>query len=239
MVAAAGVGAAVLCYGRRMSDAATAPPLDSATVRVLVADSVEVAATLIESDDVVSAWDRPSLLEGMTVGALSAHLVRAAGSVLAYLDRTDPETVPDGELLTPVTYFHAAIDAPIHQRIKEVSAAEAEAGPSDVLAECRRVAEELRRRLPAEPPDRLVGALGGRMLTLDDFCRTRFIEVMIHIDDLAASVERETPPLDERGTGEIIAILVGIARRRHGDWPVIHALARAERADGDRVFPVL
>ena len=63
----------------------------------------------------------------MTVGALSAHLVRAAGATLAYLDRTDPSTRPDGELLTPVTYFHAAIDSPIHERIKEVSAA-ADAG---------------------------------------------------------------------------------------------------------------
>jgi len=63
--------------------------------------------------------------------------------------------------------------------------------------------------------------------------------VMIHVDDLAASVDAPTPEFDRRATGEIIDILVGIARRRHGDWPVIHALARADRIDGGRVFPVL
>ncbi len=213
--------------------------LDSTSIRLTVADASDVAAELIGSPAVAAAWREPSLLEGMTVGALSAHLVRAAGSVLAYLDRTDVEATPDGELLTPVTYFHAAIDSPIHDRIKEVSASEAAAGPAEVLDECRRVAAEIRLRLPAEPPDRLIGALGGRMLTLDDFCRTRFIEVMIHVDDLAASVGTSTPEFDRRATGEIIDILMGIARRRHGDWPIIHALARADREDGHPVFPVL
>ena len=213
--------------------------LDSLEIRSTVADAVAAAADLVGSAAVTEAWDEPSMLDGMTVGALSAHLVRAAGSVLAYLDRTDPEAKPDGELLTPVSYFQAAIDAPIHDRIKAVSAHEAAAGPTEVLDECRRVAVELRRRLPAEPPDRLIGALGGRMLRLDDYCRTRFIEVMIHIDDLAASVGKPTPEFDERATGEIVDILIGIARRRHGDWPIIHALARAERADGAAVFPVL
>lgn len=213
--------------------------IHSDAVRSAVADAVDVATELIGRSSVASAWDQPSLLEGMTVGALSAHLVRAAGSVLAYLDRTDPSTTSDGELLTPITYFQAAIEAPIHDRIKEVSASEAAAGPAEVLDECRRVAGELRRRLPAEPPDRLIEALGGRLLTLDDFCRTRLIEVLIHVDDLAASVDVPTPEFHSRATGEIIAILVAIARRRHGDWPVIHALSRADRPDGRSVFPVL
>ena len=213
--------------------------LDSMAVRLTVADAVDVAAELIGSAAVTAAWEEPSLLTGMTVGALSAHLVRAAGSVLAYLDRTDPTATPEDSLLTPATYFHAAIDSPIHDRIKEVSAAEASAGPTEVLDECRRVAAEIRRRLPAEPPDRLIGALGGRMLTLDDFCRTRFIEVLIHVDDLAASVAVPTPEFDRRATGEVIHILMAIARGRHGDWPVIHALARSERDDGRSVFPVL
>jgi hypothetical protein len=33
-------------------------------------------------------------------------------------------------------------------------------------------------------------------------------------------------------------VLVGIARRRHGDWDVIRALGRRERA-ADGVFPVI
>ena len=214
---------------------------DSATesrrVRGLVIEAVEAAAMLIGRDEVAARWSQPSALTGMTVGALCAHLVRAAGSVLAYLDRTDLAARPDGALLTPVTYFHAAIDSPIHERIKEVSAAEATAGPAELAARCAEVAASMRSRLADEPSDRLVAALGGRMLSLDDFCRTRLIEVLLHVDDLAVSVGLPRPITNTDGPAIVIEVLIGIARMQHGDWALLHALARNERRTVD-VFPV-
>ena len=118
--------------------------VESRRVRGLVIEAVEAAAAMIGREEVTARWDEPSALAGMTVGALCAHLVRAAGSVLAYLDRTDPMARPDGALLTPVTYLHAAIDSPIHERIKEVSATEATAGPGEVAIRCAEVAATLR-----------------------------------------------------------------------------------------------
>jgi hypothetical protein len=210
---------------------------ESQRVRGLVIEAVEAAAALIGSDEVVAQWEQPSALDGMTVGALCAHLVRAAGAVSAYLDRTDPAARPDGAALTPVTYFHAAIDSPIHDRIKEVSASEATVGPGEVAAHCRWVAESMRVRLAEEPPDRLVAALGGRMLSLDDFCRTRLIEVLLHLDDVAASIGVPCPDTSADGRAIVIDILIGIARMKSGDWGVLHALARDERRTVD-VFPV-
>jgi Mycothiol maleylpyruvate isomerase N-terminal domain len=211
--------------------------LESQRVRGLVIEAVDASAELMARPEVRIRWDQPSALDGMTVGALSAHLVRAAGAVLAYLDRTDPDARPDGELLTPVTYFHAAIDSPIHDRIKDVSASEATAGPAEVAAHCAEVAAAMRTRFADEPTDRLLAALGGRMLTLDDFCRTRLIEVLFHLDDLAASVGLACPDTSPEGRTIVIDILMGIARRLHGDWAVLHALARGERRTAD-VFPV-
>ena len=63
-------------------------------MRGLVVEAVDAAAALIGSDEVAARWDEPSALDGMTVGALAAHLVRAAGATLAYLDRTDPTPAP-------------------------------------------------------------------------------------------------------------------------------------------------
>lgn len=206
-------------------------------IRQVIAGAAQIAADLVASDEVAQAWSEPSALQGMTVGALAAHLVRATGATLAYLDRTDPTAVPTDDLLTKTTYFHAAIDAPIHDRIKEVSADEAAPGPASVAGRAQEVATQLAERLPAEPEDRLVGALGGRMLSLDDFLRTRTIEIGMHVDDLAHSVGLATPELAPEMTSEIIEIVVGIARHLHGDWSVIHALARAERSAGG-VFPV-
>ncbi len=206
----------------------------------LVIEATTAAADLLALPEVGQRWDEPSALEGMTVGALSAHLVRAAGAVIAYLDRTDPAAQPEtpDDLLTPITYFHAAIDSPIHEQIKDVSANESEIGPEAMAAKCRDLVATMQERFAAEPADRLVGALGGRLLTLDDFCRTRLIEVLMHVDDLAASIDVPTPETDPEGRAIVIDIVMGIARHLKGDWAVIHALARAERSDADGVFPV-
>ncbi len=211
---------------------------DSATARRLVVEAVAAAARVLANPVIAQRWNEPSALGGMTVGALAAHLVRAAGATIAYLDRTDPNARPDGELLTPVTYFHAAIASPIHEQIKTVSADESSVGPDDMAAKCNALVNVLRDRLEQEPPDRLIGALGGRMLRLDDFCRTRLIEVLLHTDDLVASVGLERPVTDPAGPALVIEILTGIARDQHGDWALLHALARTERAKPG-VFPVL
>jgi hypothetical protein len=210
---------------------------ESTRVRGLLVEAVEAAARLLARDEVATRWVEPSALDGMSIGALAAHLVRAAGSTLAYLDRTDPVVRPDGPLLTPVTYFQAAIESPIHERIKEVSASEATAGPAEMATTCARIADDMRARFAAEPEDRLVAALGGRMLTLDDFCRTRLIEVLFHVDDLAASIGVPTPPTSVDARTTVVDILVGIARSQHGDWEVLRALAREERRTA-AVFPV-
>lgn len=203
----------------------------------MVVEATEAAASLMARPSVAAKWDRPSALEGMSVGALSAHLVRAAGATIAYLDRTDPDATPDGELLTATTYFHAAVDSPIHEQIKDVSANEAELGPEATAEKCATIARQMADRFASEPDDRLVGALGGRMLTLDDFCRTRLIEVLLHLDDLATSVDDERPQTDPEGAAIVVDVINGIARHLHGDWNVIHALARSERS-GTKVFPV-
>ena len=118
-----------------------------------------------------------------------------------------------------------------------ISATEAAVGSTDLAARAHDVATNLRVRLAEEPSDRLVAALGGRMLTLDDFCRTRLIEVLLHLDDLAASVGLPRPETDPAGPAIVVDILVGISCHLHGDWNVLHALARNERRTID-VFPV-
>ncbi len=219
-----------------MTDTSNAT-VDSARVRGIVVDAVEAAAQLMARPSAAERWDLPSALEGMTVGALSAHLVRAAGATIAYLDRTPADRQPGGELLTPITYFHAALESPIHDQIKDVSATEAAIGHEATVEKCRRLAVDMNTRLGTEPGDRLVGALGGRMLTLDDFCRTRLIEVLLHLDDLAVSLGEVRPSTDPLGAEIVIDICMGIARHVHGDWNVLHALTRAERST-DSVFPV-
>jgi len=97
----------------------------------------------------------------------------------------------------------------------------------------------LETRLPAEPLDRRMPAVGGAVIGLDEFLRTRLVELAVHSEDLALSVG--LPVTDagvaEEGVAEAVAeavdVMVGAARVRHGDAAVLRALTRRERDDVD------
>jgi hypothetical protein len=64
------------------------------------------------------------------------------------------------------------------------------------------------------------------------------VELVVHADDLAASVGVEPTPPQPAATAVAIDVLVGVARVRHGDMAVLRALARRER-DTVRALRVL
>jgi hypothetical protein len=67
------------------------------------------------------------------------------------------------------------------------------------------------------------------VIRLDDYLATRLVELCVHTDDLAASLELPAPQLPEPATAAAICTLVDVARIRHGDAAVLRALARRER----------
>ena len=91
--------------------------------------------------------------------------------------------------------------------------------------------DPLRARLAGEPADRIVH-LPWRSwsLTLDDLLLTRIIELAVHSDDLAVSVDIATPALPAHVTDPVLQTLVLVAARRHGTVALLRALSRAERA---------
>ncbi|MDG1410588.1 MAG: hypothetical protein P8L46_15305 [Acidimicrobiales bacterium] len=122
-----------------MTGAATSL-MDSTQIRAMVVEAVEASAELMASSPVADQWNEASALEGTTVGALAAHLVRAAGSTIAYRDRTPVDAQPSTELLAPTTNIHTALESPIHERIKHVSAQESSLGHSELTEKCTQLA---------------------------------------------------------------------------------------------------
>ena len=128
---------------------------DSAVVRSLVVEAVEAAAELMSRLLLVlrgihhrrSRHDRRRFV-----------LTSCGSAAVAYLDRTPVDAQPEDDLLTPVTYFHAALDSPIHDQVKKVSADESTIGHEATATKCADLAVELSRRFADEPTDRLVGA---------------------------------------------------------------------------------
>jgi Mycothiol maleylpyruvate isomerase N-terminal domain len=205
--------------------------------RQVFIDTANVSVSFVTSPVVVSRWNEPSHLTGMTVGGLACHLIRGGFTVLpAILD----EAEPPGTRAFNASRFYAGLtrdlDVEVHRGIRQSSAQAADGGPGS-LAGIDQILTELGARLAIESAGRRVVVMDGIEMALDDFLITRLVELVVHIDDLAASVGVPTPELPDLATDLVISCLTGVARRRHGDLQVVRALARQERRQPD-VFPV-
>jgi hypothetical protein len=194
-----------------------------------------VAREVVAHAGVALRWEEPSALAEMTVGALVAHLTRAVTNVDRLLSAPEPageEPISAAQYFAPVG---PGLAEEINVRVRATSAEESLVGHRAVLGQMDRALERLRARLEGEPEGRLVKAR-DEVLRLDEYVRTRLIEVAVHTDDLCVSVGRETPALP--GIEVAIQALVDVAALRHGELAVLRALARRER-DPDQVLRVI
>lgn len=195
--------------------------------------AADVAVALLGDPAVAARWSEPSALAKLSVGGLAAHLARQVTRVLEVLDAP----VPAGPPIPVIDHYRqsawvgADVDSQANAGIRDRSEQDAEAGASAVLAGATEALAELRRRLPAEPADRVVGVPWmGWSLTLDDFLLTRMLEISVHSDDLAVSVGVATPSLPAGVIEPVLDLLCRLAVHRHGVTAVLRALSRAERA---------
>ena len=185
-------------------------------------DAASTATHVLERPELTERWGQDSVLPQFGVAALAGHLVRGMTTVGQYLD--GPE--PDEAGISAARYFHtvirsADISDPAHQAIRDRGAEAAAGGPAAL--------GRLSSELAAVGAERRLRVAGGLVMTLDEYLRTRVVELVIHADDLAASLGVELAPPRPDTCAIAIDVLVGVARIRHGDMAVLRALARRER----------
>jgi hypothetical protein len=208
--------------------------LTSPEVRAAFLDAAEVACTVLALPEVARRWDEPSALRLLSVRGLAGHLLRGAGTVEVYLDRPEP----GGDPITAAAYYARALpgdadlSSPVHTAIRERGEEQAAEGPERLAAAAAEACARLRERLAQEPEGRLVSVYQGVVIRLDEYLLTRLVELTLHIDDLCVSAGVPTPELPEAAGAAAIGTLVEVARLRHGDTAVLHALARRERDTG-------
>lgn len=199
-------------------------------VRTEYLDALVVLRRFLEAT--AQRWDAPSALAEMTVGDLAGHAARAAFTVDRYLIVAEPAT---GGAIDAAGYFLALpelggeIDSAFHRSIRERSSAEATGGPAALLGRFDAAAAQLATSLPAEPPQRTLEVLDGMTVRLDDYLVTRLVEIVVHGDDLAASLDVPAPVFASGAMRTVIDCLVEVAVRTHGDMAVVRALTRRER----------
>ncbi|MEV4414893.1 maleylpyruvate isomerase N-terminal domain-containing protein [Catellatospora sp. NPDC049609] len=202
-------------------------------LRVAYLQAAQAAAALVGDPAVAAAWQAPSALPGFTVGGLAGHLAAQVVNVPRVLAAPAPQG-PAVALLDhyrKVRWLGADLDAEINVQIRDGGEQAAAAGAPGVAAQTTAAIRELTALLAVAPADRLITPPAGPWaLRLDDFLVTRMMEITVHADDLAYSVGVPTPELPHSVLEPVLALLGGLAVRRHGQAAVIRALSRAERA---------
>jgi hypothetical protein len=192
-------------------------------------EAAAAAAGLLARPEVEQHWGEPSVLTQFPVSGLAGHLLRAMTTIETYLG-----AAPAGEpVISAAEYFvrvaSADIESPANQAIRARGEEMAAGGPAAVAEAARAAYKRLTARLPDEDPGQHIQVAGGLVLTLSEYLRTRMVELVIHGDDLAASVGLAFGPLSTDLGGIVIGTLVDVARVRHGDLAVLRALTRRER----------
>lgn len=194
--------------------------------------AADSAVRQLAESAVAAAWERPSALERLTVGALAAHLARQVQVVDELLDLPEAaeEPVSLQEHFDRSAWIGVDLDHEANVRVRHQSTEAAAGGPQAVAERADAALARLRGRLPDAPDRRVRQATWPHSLRLDDFLLTRMLELVVHSDDLAVSLGLPTPRLPDHVTEPVLDVLTRIAVRRHGTTAVLRTLSRAERA---------
>lgn len=194
--------------------------------------AAEAAGELLALPAVADRWDQPSALEHWSVAGLAGHLARAVFTVEGSLvsPNDDAPSVMDA-----VAYYAASpvedLDpsSEIATRIRARGVEAAGAGSMDLLLRYRAGLGEVRELLSTTPESQKV-SIFGQVLTLREWLRTRTVEIVVHCDDLCASVGCPEAVFPQPVFDDVIGILAGVASRRRGSQALLRTLARPERA---------
>jgi hypothetical protein len=154
--------------------------------------------------EVADAWPAPSVVAEYTVGGVAAHAVH---SVL-WLEQLLRDSEPAG--LRPVTiaeFFGM-------NRMEDTGDGDGFSASADRAVPVIRVA--------------------GGQVCLQDYLRTRVLEVIIHADDVACSVAGLVVADPPRAAVDVtLGVCLEMARARVGDVGALRAFTRGERAAPD------
>lgn len=204
-------------------------------------DITDRVADLLDDPETTKRWKEPSALRGLSVGGLAAHVTMGAAYILRLLDAPGGSGAPRVNVPQYMaTMKMEDFDADIHRYIRDKNEQSATHGPENTISRFRELISTLGDRLRAEPGSLLLDMRPTFpwAQTLEDRLRLLVVDLVVHADDLAVSIDRPSSEGPASAASVAIDALVATARFQHGDRTVIRALSRRERSTA-RVFPVL
>lgn len=202
-----------------------------------VAAAAGLVAELVVRPEVVASWDRESACAGMSVGGLAWHLADQTGHVVRLLGDAPVEDTPIAlvEHYRRAAWVRSGLDGEFNVGIREGADEAATAGPDALAARVRRDLAALESALAPtldeeRRPDTVHIPWQGWSLTTRDFLATRLMEMVVHADDLAVSVEIPGPEFPAPVVEAVLGLLAAVAVDTHGQAAVVRALSRPQRA---------
>jgi mycothiol maleylpyruvate isomerase-like protein len=198
-----------------------------------VVRAADVVADLVGRPEVSAAWTRESSCAGMTVGGLTRHLIDQPASITTLL--TASAKVQDAQPIEILEHYARAawvredLDGETNRSIRSAADAEAAEGP-DAASQ---LLSDARGKLPtvlADAPPTVFVPWQGWSLATDDFLVIRLMEMVVHADDLAASVDVGSPDFGSTVHDPVFRLLAALAVRRHGQDALVRTFARPQRA---------
>jgi hypothetical protein len=200
-------------------------------LRAPFAQAVLVATDLVCHPEVARRWNEPSACADMSVGALARHVVSQWFNADRLLRTpTDEPPIPAAAHYVRAAWVTAGHDEEANVDIREDSERFAAEGPETMRALVDELAPRLEEVLASDRSGPVPIPWQGWSLSESDFLLTRMMELVVHGDDLAASIDVPTPEFPDAVAGPVLALLAEVAVRRHGQAAVVRALSRPQRA---------
>jgi hypothetical protein len=202
-----------------------------------VVRAAELVSELVIRPEVAAAWTQESACAGMTVGGLTRHLVSQPVNVVALLrpaqtgnpEPAGAETIPVLEHYARAAWVREDLDGEANRSIREESDQQAAEGAQAAVALLGQARAELESVLSDASPTTYIPWQGWSLAT-DDFLVTRLMEMVVHADDLAASLDVPTPGFGASVLDPVFRLLTALSVRRHGQDALVRTLARPQRA---------
>ncbi|MGH3345458.1 MAG: maleylpyruvate isomerase N-terminal domain-containing protein [Nocardioides sp.] len=198
-----------------------------------VLESARVSVELALSDPVRARWTDESSCEGMTVGGLAHHLTSQVDLLIRLYAEAPAASAPTSVLdhYRQAPWANAGVDDEVNVRIRTGADEQAAGGPQVHAEQVRSSLDALPAALArVDDDDPVLIPWQGWSLTAADFAVTRLMEMVVHADDLAASVDLDTPAFPTEAVRRVVGLLAGVAVDRHGQAAVVRTLSRPQRA---------
>ena len=189
---------------------------------------------LVARPEVAAAWTEESSCSGMTVGALTRHLVEQSLYVVRLVGpgavpRPDARTLGLLEHYATSAWVRAPLDDESNRFVVVKSEGQAAEGPEAAVALQAEATADLPGVL-ADAPAQMYLPWQDALMATDDFLVTRMMEMVVHSDDLAVSVGVPAPDFGTTVLGPVLGLLSALAVVRHGQDAVVRTLTRPQRA---------